>query len=84
MRLIEPQSQSGRGAEEKKIPCPCRESKPGRPVRGLVTILTELPGSHFLYDKPFKVGKERLFLNSTENSTRHEIKGKKYDTKLLV
>jgi hypothetical protein len=25
-----------------KVPSPCRESKPGRPVRSLVAILTEL------------------------------------------
>jgi hypothetical protein len=27
---------------KKRIPCPCRESNPGRPARRLVTILTEL------------------------------------------
>jgi hypothetical protein len=33
---------SGRRGEEKKNPCPCRESNPGRLTHSLVTILTEL------------------------------------------
>jgi hypothetical protein len=27
---------------ERKIPCPCRQSNPGRPARCLITVLTEL------------------------------------------
>jgi hypothetical protein len=33
------QRRSGRGGEEKKNSCPCRESNPGRLARSLVTIL---------------------------------------------
>jgi len=32
---------SGCGSEEKKNPCYCRESNPGRPARSLVTIVTD-------------------------------------------
>jgi len=39
-----PQSRYGRGGQEKKITTtPCRELNPGRPARGVVSILTELP-----------------------------------------
>jgi hypothetical protein len=40
-RVGGPQIRSERGGEEKN-PCPCRKSKPGRPARSLVTILSEL------------------------------------------
>jgi hypothetical protein len=30
------------GGKKKSLPCTCRESKPARPARSLVTILTEL------------------------------------------
>jgi len=37
------QSRSGRGSEEEiSLHCPCGESKPGRPARNLVTVLTQL------------------------------------------
>jgi len=39
-KLVGAQSQSGRGGEEKKNPCPYRESNPGRPARSLVTNIT--------------------------------------------
>jgi hypothetical protein len=39
----EPQSRSGCGGEEKKIPSPpFRKSNPGRPARSLVNVLTKL------------------------------------------
>jgi len=43
-RLGEPQSRSRRGGEENNfLPCPWRETNPGRSAGNLVTILTELP-----------------------------------------
>jgi len=32
---------------KRKNPCPCRESNPGRTAFSLVTILVELPLTHF-------------------------------------
>jgi hypothetical protein len=32
---------------KKENPCPCRESNPGRPVRCLVTVPTELSRLHY-------------------------------------
>jgi len=45
MSLSGSQSQSGRGGANKKksYPCPCRESKPGRASRSLVTMPTNVP-----------------------------------------
>jgi hypothetical protein len=40
MRLVEPQSRSGRGDKEKKR-CRCRKSNPGSTDRSLFTILKD-------------------------------------------
>jgi hypothetical protein len=39
-KLCESQSRARRGGEEKKNPCPFRESNPRSPASSLVTILT--------------------------------------------
>jgi len=58
MRLSEPQSRFGRGGEEEKShDFSYREMNPGRPVRSLVTILTELFQSN-----RFDIGLEWLIL----------------------